>query len=238
MGIARAPSCAEPEREIPMQMPPLESRRDAVAASVNRMAGAARLTLAGTLSFLAVVLALHFLRRDYDPTRRFLSEFAVGPYGGLMTMAFFVLGLSAFALAFGFQQERQLSGRNWPGPLLFALCGADLFLVGLFPTDLQGAPVRTWVGILHDWVSTPPFLFLLAAMFSFCRHFKSDDRWRSLYLPTLALGLTTLFVRIITLLPFGPGWTGLTQRTLASLVLLWLLLLAARLHVVAKTAGH
>ncbi|HZP81245.1 MAG TPA: DUF998 domain-containing protein [Chthonomonadaceae bacterium] len=63
------------------------------------MAGAARLTLAGTLFFLAVVLTLHFLRRDYDLTRRFLSEFAVGPYGALMTTAFSVLGLSACALA-------------------------------------------------------------------------------------------------------------------------------------------
>src|SRR5262249_26640885 len=100
----RQPSPACSGREIPMQTPPHKSHRDTIAPAVlaKRMAAAARLTLAGTLAFLATVLVLHLLRRDYDPTRRFLSEFAVGPYGALMTTAFFVLGLSAFALAFGF----------------------------------------------------------------------------------------------------------------------------------------
>lgn len=147
-----------------------------------------------------------------------------------MTLAFFALSLGAFALALAFHSEARLSGRRWPGPLLFALCGADLLIVGLFPSDLQGAPVRTTIGIIHDWASTPPFLLILLSMPLLIRHFGPEASWRTFRYPTFALGIAALAVRIATLVPFGFPWTGLTQRLLASLILGWLLLAALTLR--------
>jgi Protein of unknown function (DUF998) len=200
------------------------SQTDANPRFVRRIS---RLALAATLGisiFAFCVVALHFLRPEYDPRQRFMSEFAVGPYGFVMTLAFFALGLGAFALALGFHGETRLSGRRWHGPLLFGLCGADLLLVALFPSDLQGAPARTTTGIIHDWASTPPFLFILLAMPLLVRHFQNEAGWRTFRYPTFALGIAALTVRVATLVPFGIAWSGLTQRLLASLILGWLLL--------------
>lgn len=196
----------------------------------------ARLALAATLSivlFAASIVVLHFLRPEYDPRQRFMSEFAVGPYGYLMTLAFFALSLGAFALALGFQNEMRLTGRRWHGPLLFSLCGADLFIVGIFPSDLQGVPTRTLVGIIHDWASTPPFLMIMLAMPLIVRHFQHEVHWRTFRYPTIALGIAALLVRTVTLVPFGIPWCGLTQRILATLLLGWLLLAAFYLRTYA-----
>jgi hypothetical protein len=205
------------------------------ARQVSHFALAAAL---GIVAFAACVVLLHFLRPEYDPHQRFMSEFAVGPYGFVMTVAFFALSLGAFALALGFHGEARLSGRRWPGPLLFGLCGADLLIVGLFPSDLQGTSSRTTIGIIHDWASTPPFLLILMAMPLLLRHFGEEAHWRAFRSPTFTLGSVALTVRIVTLLPFGFAWSGMTQRLLATLILTWLLLAALRLRTHALLRGN
>jgi hypothetical protein len=44
---------------------------------------------------------LHFLRPDLNPISTPTSEYAVGPYGFLMTSAFFGMSLGSFALVIG-----------------------------------------------------------------------------------------------------------------------------------------
>lgn len=211
-----------------------------LALSARRVSQLAFVATLGIGFFVVSVVTLHFLRPDYDPRQRFMSELAVGQYGFMMTLAFFALSLGAFALALGFQGEARLSGRRWPGPLLFGLCGADLLIVGLFPSDLQGAHTRTTIGIIHDWASTPPFLLILLAMPLLIRHFGNEGRWRRFRYPTFALGITALTVRIATLVPFGFAWTGLTQRLLAMLILGWLLFatLTLRAYALGRLPGR
>ncbi len=73
----------------------------------RRLEGLAWVTIVGTVYFVLAVTALHFLRPDYNPTTRLLSDYAVGPYGYLMTSAWFALGLVSFALAFGIRDRRK-----------------------------------------------------------------------------------------------------------------------------------
>src|SRR6266496_5548627 len=55
--------------------------------------------IGGIVYFVVAVVVLHFLRPVYNPINHAVSNYAVGPYGYLMTAAFYVLALSVFALA-------------------------------------------------------------------------------------------------------------------------------------------
>lgn len=74
--------------------------------------GAVRLGLlaaSGFTVFIAVAVVLHFVQPELHPSRRFISEYAAGSMGWLLNagFAFFAVGLSALAMAFGWR----------PGPL-------------------------------------------------------------------------------------------------------------------------
>lgn len=53
-----------------------------------------KLSLIGILYSLIVVGALHFLKPDYYPLTRYVSEYAIGEFGVLAATAFSVYGVS------------------------------------------------------------------------------------------------------------------------------------------------
>lgn len=56
-------------------------------------------TAGGIALFLAVVVALHFVQPDYDPSTQFMSELALGPFGGSLLAAFLGLAVAIAATA-------------------------------------------------------------------------------------------------------------------------------------------
>ncbi len=52
--------------------------------------------------FLAIVIALHLLQPGYDPRTQFMSELALGRFGGLLVGAFGGLAAALAAIAMGF----------------------------------------------------------------------------------------------------------------------------------------
>jgi hypothetical protein len=53
----------------------------------------------GLLAYAAgAMVLLHVLRPDYAPSHRFLSEYALGAYGLVMTSVFLTLGLATLVL--------------------------------------------------------------------------------------------------------------------------------------------
>lgn len=103
----------------------------------------ASIAIVGISYFLTAVIALHFLRPDYDPVSRFVSEYAVGSYGFLMTSAFFGLSLGSLALVIGLYQGVSRSARSWIGLILLGIWGVAILIAGIFPTALKGAPATT-----------------------------------------------------------------------------------------------
>ena len=57
----------------------------------SRILGSA--VVLGVVTVVTLYLLLHVLRPDYNPLQRFLSEYAVGRFGVLMTAAFFLQAL-------------------------------------------------------------------------------------------------------------------------------------------------
>ena len=82
----------------------------AEASRPGRIAWTATLATTGVAAFLILVVVLHFLRPDLSPVTRFLSEYARGPYGLLMTIAILSLSLGGLALLVGLAASLPRSG--------------------------------------------------------------------------------------------------------------------------------
>jgi hypothetical protein len=100
---------------------------------------AAPIALALVIGFVGLVAVLHGVRADLVPHAHVLSEYALGPAGWLMTLAFFALAASFAALLVALWT----SLRGWHGvlgraALVIAAVGAAMG--GLFPMDPIGTP--------------------------------------------------------------------------------------------------
>ena len=191
----------------------------------------ATIAIVGITYFLIAVVALHFLRPEYDPVSRFVSEYAVGPYGFLMTSAFFGLSLGSLALVIGLYQGVPRSGRSWIGLVLLGIWGVAILIAGIFPTALKGAPETTSDNI-HALASLVSFLSLIPATILLSRRFKQDEKWRPFHRLALILSLVVLATFIGLFLTFETEFVGLSQRIFIVTFLIWLLLTAARLRFV------
>src|SRR5262245_31056937 len=104
---------------------------------------AARLSLALSVLFLALLAMLHVLEPEFN-SGHMISEYQLGDYGVLMSLAFCLLGASAALLALSLGPWLRTRGGQvgWWGLLAVA---AAFFIAGVFP------PVQTpvLVGYLH-----------------------------------------------------------------------------------------
>lgn len=183
----------------------------------------------GVLYFFAAVAVLHFLRPDYDPISRVASNYAVGPYGWLMTIAFFAFAWSLFALALGFYLSQVPTRRYLTASVLLGIAGLGLVGSGIFPTDVttDDSP-STPVGFIHIFSGVISFICIVAAALLLSRRFKQDKWWQPFYAPAFSLALASLagfaafFVIKAMQLPIG----GLGERVFLGLVLLWIFVTA------------
>jgi hypothetical protein len=91
----------------------------------------ARLTIVFAFGFLSLLLLLHFLEPEFDPSWRMISEYALGRYGWMMSLAFDCWGLSVLSLLIALwpslQGVRGLIARGWLMLIVAALLGAAIF---------------------------------------------------------------------------------------------------------------
>src|ERR1051326_6196203 len=98
--------------------------------------------------FLTLLVSLHFLEPEIDPSWRWISEFALGRVGWLMSVAFFCWGGAMLALLFTLWPSlRGLDG--WISRVWLALISAALVGAGLFVTDPTDATESTLTGNIH-----------------------------------------------------------------------------------------
>jgi hypothetical protein len=193
----------------------------------------ATLAIVGIGYFLVAVVTLHFLRPDYNPISRAVSQYAVGPYGFLMTSAFFSLSLGSLALVIGLFHGVSETGRSWIGLVLLGIWGVGIFIAGIFSTDLNGAP-QTNSGQIHVMASVFSFFSLILAALLLSWRFKNDEKWSSFHRPALMFALLMLLAFVGLFVYINTGFGGLSQRIFIVAFLLWLLPTAARLRYVAS----
>lgn len=213
------------------------------ARLARRLEGLAWVSIVGTVFFILAVIALHFLRPEYNPVTRVVSELAIGPYGYLLTIGFLALAVGGFALALGIRQGVASSRAKNAGSLLLAVWPIGFVVSAIFPTDLQGSPVTTH-GTIHNAAGLISFIVLIAAIFLNSLGFRRDATWRAYYPASLVLGFAALATFLLFPISMSGGWGGIGQRAFITAFLLWLLstenrlLATARAMVPAETSAR
>jgi len=179
-----------------------------------------RIVLICVAYYVTVLLALHFLEPEYDPRYQFMSDYAWGAHGWLMTTTFFVLGLALVTVAVGVRGLHQSPRSARIGFGLLTIAAPFICLAGVF----RGFPLHEVAGAVGI-----PSLVMAALILSWS--FRKAAGWQSIHLATflIAVGMLAALVSMI----LDIGMPGLQQRVLLSLLLLWLSIVVHRLVLVA-----
>lgn len=117
-------------------------------SSLGVTTAAARIAVVLVASFLTILLLLHFLEPEFDPSWRMISEYEIGRYGWLMSLAFFCWGGSVLALLTALWPSLQtiggMIGRWW-----LLLIGVALFGAGIFKTNAITDTTPSTANSLH-----------------------------------------------------------------------------------------
>jgi hypothetical membrane protein len=173
--------------------------------------------------YMIVGIALHFLEPEYDPRFHFMSDYAWGAYGWLMTTTFFVLGLAVLTVAVGVRNVHQSSRSARVGFGLLVIGALFVCLAGVF----RGFPFHDVAGAVGI-----PSLVMAALLLSWS--FRNAPGWHAIH-PATFLIAVGMFVAVVSMI-IDVGMPGLQQRAFLSLLLLWLSIVVHRL--VRVTAGR
>jgi hypothetical protein len=95
---------------------------------------AARMSVVFSATFITILILLHFLKPELDPSWRMISEYEIGRYGWMMRLAFFCWGSSVLSLLVALWGSlRTLGGKI--GYVWLVLIGIALFGAGIFVTN-------------------------------------------------------------------------------------------------------
>lgn len=153
--------------------------------------------LAIVVSGLTIAEADFMLSLGWDPLGPVVdwpSGLALGPYGWLMTLTFFVCGamLTLFACGLRLVLKEKLATT--------LLMIAGMGMMGLiFTTDpTLGSTSRTWHGLLHDSFFAVLGFTLMPGMLLLGRVFQRHEQWKNLSIytwATLALVVPTFWLK-------------------------------------------
>ena len=183
------------------------------ATDISRTAACLSLVSGGV--FILLLVALHFVRPDLDPSWSVISEYALGDYGWLMTIAFLAWGLSAISLFVAIRsQVPNLVGRIW---LVFLLIGAaGPILAASFPTDPIATPpdAVTTGGAIHSVGAMLSDGILIGATLLTLSLVRKNPNWLSVRKPLIWttilawIGAVAFTASMAVLLPQNSGQLG------------------------------
>ena len=190
----------------------------------------ATVSMFGTALFVVLIAALHFLSPEFDPIQRPTSEYAVGPYGYLMTLAFVAISVSTWALIIGLSRDLGEPARSRLGLALLGVFGIGVLVAATFPIDLEDAP-QTLAGTIHSINGPVAFLSLVIGSNLVSRKLRHEERWRPTH--RVASGLAIFMIPVF--LAGGAAaaresGAGIAQRILILTFATWFLVMASRLR--------
>jgi hypothetical protein len=145
--------------------------------------------------FLAILLLLHFLKRELDPSWRMISEYEIGRFGWLMRLAFFCWGASLLALLITIWPyllpNSGTVSRWWFILIIIALFGA-----GIFKTDPITADTGSWINTIHKICGTIVILTFPIAATLALRSLLHNPLW-SAYQGLLIFGIVLAWIGVV-----------------------------------------
>jgi hypothetical protein len=188
-----------------------------------RVDAIAAIALGGLVLIAIITILLHFLPTGYNPVTQAVSDYAVGPYSALMMFGFFAGGIGNMSLAMALRKDQTFSAKSYRvgRPLIF-VAGAVLFMLGFFPTDIEGSPFMTTHGLVHSILSQVVFIswpvgMLLVSYAPVRRQFLAS---------LLGLAIAGTFFGLNA--GFALGASGLAERIFIAVLLSWSLFASFR----------
>jgi hypothetical protein len=125
----------------------------------------AKISIGFGCAFLILLTTLHFLKPEFNPTWRMISEYEIGKYGFLMTIAFFCWGAGFLSLDFAMWKSLDSIGGKI-GKWWLLIIGIALFGAGIFTTQPITDVVRGTTDRLHALCGVMMiFTFPICALF-------------------------------------------------------------------------
>jgi hypothetical protein len=217
------------------------------SVEVPKMAARMAVILAAT--FLFILFLLHLLEPEFDPSWRMISEYALGNYGWMMSLAFFCWGGSLLSLLVALWSSlhtiRGMIARGWLMLIVAALFGA-----GIFKTNAITEPATSTAHNLHALCGAIVILTfpIVASLISgsLSRNPAWADSKRGLLWGTLLVWFSQfaffgsiIFSRIINPSAgrVGPEvYLGWPNRFLVVVYILWLVFVALRVARLSRQA--
>jgi len=178
------------------------------------------------------LILLHVLRADLAPVSNFISNYAVGPFGWIMTTWFIAGACNVVLLSMGLARSGLKSLTARIAMFLMVVEAFGLLVSAAFPVDPPGAP-STRTGDIHDYsflVNVINFV-LIPVLLAFS--FGSHPGWRS-FRPmawVLAGLIAVAFVIQFATLHKGMPY-GIANRFFVAVLFAWNLATATRLRAV------
>ncbi len=113
------------------QPPAVDTHTDELAMP-NRHLAAVSMIVMGV--FLALIVLLHAIKPEFEPSWRFLSEYSIGRHGWVMMTAFFLWAISCFTLSVALREHVKTRGGRL-GRAVLVVVGLSLIMAGLFAQD-------------------------------------------------------------------------------------------------------
>src|SRR3989442_5177593 len=180
------------------------------AARLNAVAS--YVTLSSVVYYASAIVLLHVLRTDFDPGYRYLSEYARGPYGALMTSTFFALSAGSLALSLGLWRSVSSKLRFLPGLLLWLIWACAVFLAGIYTGDLQGT-APTQIGKIHDQMGMIAFPSATLALPLLSLALRWEKGWPSAWPSTMLLSVAVVVCFLSLVWVWAIGVCGGVPRT-------------------------
>jgi Protein of unknown function (DUF998) len=176
------------------------------------------------------LVALHLLRPDLAPASNFISDYAVGPFGWIMTTWFIAGACYMVLLAVGLARSGLKSAPVRIAMFLMIVAAAGLLTSAIFPVDPPGAP-STRTGDIHDYSFLANVISIVLMAVLLPLGLGGHPGWRT-FRP-LAWVLTGLFalafaIQFATLHKGMPY--GLANRFFVAVFFAWALATAMRLR--------
>jgi Protein of unknown function (DUF998) len=181
------------------------------------------------------LLLLHALRPDRPLTTTWISGYALGPYGWVMTTGWLAASCGCVMLVLGLARSGPQTGAARLGRLLLGILALGMLITAIFPPDKPGQPSIS--GEIHSISFLVNVTCILLGSVFLSIGFGSDPRWRT-FQRTAAI-LASLIVAAFVLqfvTAYFEVFYGLANRCFASVLIIWLLLTSIRLRTVESGA--
>lgn len=200
-----------------------------------------------SLTFIILLALLHVLKSEIDPSWNFISEYQVGAFGWLMSLAFLALAMSCIFLSLALWRELNLAGKI--GVVMLMLSATGMIIAAIFKTDpLNTTPeLVTQSGKLHQlgaMLDQIPFAAIFISIALFRKKEWPVNRWSLIIAVILVwFGLIYFVASIRIQFPsdgkFGPNvLVGWQNRIMIVTQALWLMIVSKEVNKMTATINN